>query len=83
VKADTIIQVHEDEGYRTALVTSIGPKFISLIWADSAGIKIRKILTNEIRARELDYPTKKAKVAFRKMGRDFGITKSAKRALRG
>lgn len=82
METDTIIRVHEDEGIRTALVTTIGPKFAHMIWADSSGMKLHKIRLAGIRYEVLDYPVKRAKVMFRKMGKNFGITKSARRALR-
>ena len=85
MQPNTIIRVHEDEGVRTALVVTVGPKFVSLIWPDSAGMKIRK-LPNDRRLRYdvlEDYPVRKAKRAMRAMCKRFGVTKSARLALRG
>ena len=82
MEANTIISLHEDEGYRTALVVAVGPKFTQLIWADSSGMKINKLPTTTLKFTTMDYPLAKAKKAMRLMGKRFGITKSAKRALR-
>jgi hypothetical protein len=82
MEANTIITLHEDEGYRTALVVAVGPKFTQLIWADSSGMKIHKLPTETIKAVVLEYPLAKAKKSMRRSGHLFGITKSAKRALR-
>lgn len=80
-----VISIHEDEGVRTALVVAEGPKFLAVIWPDSAGMRIRKIRKSPgLRITELpDYPVARAKKIMRKCGRNFGITKGAKKALRG
>lgn len=83
METNTIIQIHEDEGIRTSLVVGVGPKFVAVIWADSSGIKIRKLPNDRtLKYKELDYPANRAKVMLRRMGKNFGITKSARRALR-
>ncbi len=80
---NSIIRVHTDEGNRTGLVTSVGPKFISVIWPDSSGIRINKV-TRETKFTEIEgYNLNKAKRHLRRCGRNFGITKAAKAALRG
>lgn len=80
--ANKVIRVHQDEGVRTGLVVSQGPRWIHIIWPDSAGIRIRKISVDS-RITEIDYPIKRAKQTLRRCGKNFGITKSAKIALRG
>ena len=83
MEPNTIIQIHEDEGYRVALVAAVGPKFVALVWPDSSGMKIHKLPNDRsLKYVDLDYPVVKAKKMMRGMGRRFGITKSAKRALR-
>jgi len=82
MEANTIINVHEDEGYRVALVVAVGPKFVQMIWADSSGMKIHKLPTSTLKFTTMEYPLAKAKKAMRLMGTRFGITKSARRALR-
>ena len=83
MQANTIISIHEDEGVRAALVVTVGPKWVTLLWADSAGMKLRKLKNGRIRYKTLDYPLAKAKRHFRRMCKTFGATKSAKRALKG
>lgn len=79
-----VIKIHEDEGIRCGLQVSEGPKFISVIWIDSAGMRIRKLAKERsLRIVELvDYPIARAKKILRGCGNKFGITKAAKRALR-
>jgi hypothetical protein len=87
------VTVHLDEGYRTGLVIAEGPKYMSIIWPDSSGIAVTKLewvehRLNPPRKVTLEYhdlpaiTVSKAKKILRKMGRECGITKSAKRALR-
>ena len=79
---NAVITVHDDDGIRTGLVTAVGPKFISVVWPDSSGIRIRKI-GRDARYRVLDgYNLNKAKRHLRRCGRNFGITKAAKTALK-
>lgn len=77
-----VITIHEDEGIRTGILAVTGRKYLGVIWPDCKGIKINKVLIDEARYIELDYNLDKAKKALRKMGRNFGITKTARRALR-
>ena len=77
---DSVITIHEDEGYKTGLVVGVGHKFMRVIYPDSSGIKIRKIALDS-KDNVIDYPTNKAKKNLRKCGKNFGITKSAKKAL--
>ena len=79
-----VVCVHEDEGFRTGIQVGEGPKWVQIIWPDSAGIKIRKLpKTRELKLTELnDYRIERAKKILRKCGVKFGITKSARKALR-
>jgi hypothetical protein len=79
---NTVIQVHEDEGVRTGLVVTVGPKWLGVIWPDSSGMAINKVDRKAGRFHELDYPVKKARRKLRKMAACFGITKAARRLLR-
>jgi len=85
MEVNTVIKVHTDEGIRSAIVVGIMKKYTHLIWVEDSrpGVKIHKIPHNEVRATVLDYSLAKAKKAFRRMGKTFGITKGAKIALRG
>lgn len=78
---DSIITIHEDDGYKTGLVVAVGHKYISVIYPDSSGMRIKKVPV-DAKYEVIDYPTKKAKVKLRKCGKAFGITKGAKKALR-
>lgn len=79
---NAVVQIHFDEGYRTGLVVSEGPKFFGVIWPDSAGMKIRKIRKDAKMNVISGYSLPKAKRRLRKCGKLFGITKSAKKALK-
>lgn len=78
---DSVITLHEDEGYRTGVVVAVGHKYISVIYPDSSGMRIKKIPVDS-KYEVINYPTKKAKAKLRKCGKAFGITKGAKKALR-
>lgn len=85
LNVNNIVQIHtEDEGCRVAIVVAVAQKYTHLVWVSDSkpGVKIHKIPHGEIRARVVDYSLAKAKKSFRRMGRTFGITKSAKLALR-
>jgi len=79
----TVIQIHLDDGIRTGLVTTVGPKWLSMIWPDSSGMRICKVKLATARYTEMDYPAKRARKMLRKCGLNFGITKAARRALAG
>lgn len=80
---DNVITIHLDDGFRTGLVVAVGPKWLSVIWPDSSGMKIRKVKKTTARYRVIDYPANRARKIMRKCGISFGITKSARRALAG
>jgi hypothetical protein len=52
-----------------------------VIYPDSGGIRIRKI-KKDARYTVIDYPTNRAKRKLKVCGKNFGITKTAKKALR-
>jgi len=80
---NTVITIHLDDGVRTGLVVTVGPKWMSVIWPDSSGMRIEKVKKSTARFTVLDYPVKRARKMLRKCGLSFGITKSARRALAG
>lgn len=71
-----VVRYHTDEGFFTALLIKRGPKWLSMIIMDSAGIRIRKIrktyhdakrhrtFNEEDYIKPLDYPVEKAKAIF-------------------
>ena len=82
MKANDVATVHTDEGYRTGLITTVGPKWVSMVWPDSTGIRINKV-PNDYPVTVIEgYNLNRAKRALRRCGRNFGITKAAKEALR-
>lgn len=80
-----VIRVHEPEGVRTGLVVADGPRYLSVIWPDAAGMKIRKLKKDRaLRVHELeDYPPARARKLMRGMCKRFGYSKAARKALRG
>lgn len=78
---NTVIQIHLDDGIRTGLVVAVGPKWLSVIWPHSGGMKIRKVRQSTARYSVLDYPVKRARKMLRDCGKLFGITKAAQRVL--
>ena len=78
---DSVITIHEDDGYKTALVVTVGHKYIGVIYPDCKGIRIRKI-KKDASYTVIDYPTNRAKRKLKVCGKNFGITKTAKKALR-
>ena len=71
-------------GTYTVLLVKTGRKFLHVIFMDSAGIKLTKVKVKEHDYMwELDtYPLKAAIKRFKIAGRNFGITHSAKQALK-
>lgn len=79
-----VMRYKTDKGVRVALLVSEGRKWLKVIIMDSAGIKIsRKPLPEKHYMDEMTNSVRKVKKQFRMAGRAFGITKSAKQALRG
>lgn len=79
---DSVITTHNEDGIRTGLVVSEGPKYLGVIWPDSSGLRINKIAKRTARFTVLTYNLNRAKKHLRRCGRTFGITKAAKAALR-
>ncbi len=90
-----VVTVHDGSGYRTGLLVIEGPKYASLIWADSTGVRVTRLPWEEkgrygvvrLSLRPVDYkgkayPIARAKRFLRGAGRRFGITKEAKRLLK-
>lgn len=83
---DSVISVYDDAAnvFRTGLVVADGHKYWGVIWPQAKGMKINKVEKQTARFTIVEgYPLKKAKAKLRKCGKKFGITKSAKKALRG
>ena len=80
---NTVITIHLDDGVRTGLVVAVGPKWLSVVWPDSSGMRIEKVKKSTARFIVIEYPAKRARKMLRKCGLSFGITKSARRALAG
>lgn len=70
-------------GYVVALKVKEGPKFITVIPMDSAGIRLVKIPVKEAAITPIEYSLKKAKKIFRAAAKKFGVTTGAKPYLRG
>ena len=77
-----VISTLTDTGYHTGLVVSDGSKYLGVIWPDSSGIRINKIDKKTARYTVLEYSENKAKRVLRRCGRNFGITKGARCALK-
>lgn len=84
-----VVRYHTDKGFVTCLKVAVGRKLIQIIPMDSSGIKIVKVplaqerLMKPLELKGKPYPVKRAKKLLRASGRRFGITRSAKQALRG
>lgn len=78
---NTVVTVHDDEGVRTGLVVTVGPKWLGVIWPDSSGMTINKVDING-RYHAIEYPIKKARRRLRKFAALVGITKAGRIALR-
>ena len=73
-----------DDAWRAGLVTSIGTKWMTVVYMDSP-VRIVRLPVSE-RPRPIgstEYPVGRAARKFRSAGKRLGITKSAKSALRG
>lgn len=83
IMKDTVISIHLDDGIRTGLVVAVGPKWLSVIWPDSSGMRITKVKESTARYTVIEYPAKRARKLLRQSGKAFGITKAARRAIAG
>ena len=85
-----VITLRTEEGYRSAILLTTGPKYAQVVWADDRkpGVRVNKIPKHWLRysapllRNGKPYNISRAKRMFRKMGRTLGITKSAKKALK-
>ena len=83
-----VVKWRGDDGVRSAIIVNEGRKFISLIPIESGKVRIRKILLSEgrhltpIKYKGKPYPLSRAIRIFKRHAKSFGITDSAKRALR-
>jgi len=88
---------HSDDGQRIALLTSETDKYTNLVLLmEGYGVVLRRVpnVTHtkagrilKIRLRPAmigggDYPVRRARAHYRRMGRDWGITKGAEEALK-
>ena len=81
-----VVQVHTADGFKSGLLVTVGRKYLSIIFPDSAGIRIKRMPLStqyrELQYRDKPYPVGRAKRLIKAMGKSFGITKSAKRILK-
>lgn len=71
----------KNDQWVTAFIVAEGRKWMRVIWPDASGIRIRRV-SNGSKFFPIDYSDAKAKRHLRRMGKTFGITKSARKALR-
>jgi hypothetical protein len=70
-------------GVRPAVHLATGPKYITLVWMDAAGIRLHKLPRRDERyMTPTGYPVKKFARRLLQAGKRFGITKGARAALR-
>jgi hypothetical protein len=84
-----VVKWRTDEGgVVTAILLGRGRKYLRLIPIDSAGIKLTNVSFDEERHmvpaefKGKPYPVKRAARSILKFGKTFGITKTAKAALK-
>ena len=77
---DKIVTLHNDDGIRTALVVSVGPKFYGMIWPDSSGVKIKKIPKATARFTEIPYNLNRAKRHLRRCVASLPLPRKAGRS---
>jgi hypothetical protein len=81
-------KAQDDKGGRagtyTVLLAKVGRKYIHVIFMDSGGIRLQRMNIRELdyMTELVDYPIKRAVNKFKRAGRKFGITRSAKIALK-
>ena len=84
-----VVAYHSELGHTSALVLERGRKWIKIIPIESHAVRIRKVpLTEEkfmspATFKGQPYPLPRAVKIFKRHGRTFGITKTAKKALSG
>lgn len=78
-----VVRYFTTDGQFIALVVNEGRKWMHVILMDSAGIRVSRVKLTEAKWMEpIDYPVKKAARKFLAAGRAFGITGSARKALK-
>lgn len=78
-----LVDYRTQDGHSTAFVAE-GRKLIAVIAMDSSGIRIRKVPMSEGRyMKPIAYPLRRARNAFLRAGRRFGITDSARAVIKG
>lgn len=76
-----------DKQWRTAIITKEGRKFMFVLVFDSGSVRLRRVKRSERRHMKPmmyngeAYPVRRAVRKYRQLGRDYGITKGAYRAL--
>lgn len=81
-----VVKWRSNEGVRSALLVNEGHKFVSLIPVDFP-VRIRKVPLVETRHmseceyKGKPYPVKRAVKVLKRMGKAYGITKAASKAL--
>ena len=82
-----LVRYHSDDASASAIVVKEGTKLLHLIQIDASGLRIRRVSKEEARHfypmeyRGKPYPLKRAVAAYKRAGKRFGITKSARQAL--
>jgi len=78
-----VVRYRSNTGVSTALVEE-GRKWLSLLTMDSGGLTVKRVPKSERRyMTDIDYKIGLAKRKFRSAGRKFGITKAARKFLKG
>ena len=76
-----------DTQWRTAIITKEGRKFMFVLVFDSSGVRLRRVRKSERRHMKpllhegMPYSVRRMVRKYRQLGRDYGITKGAYRAL--
>jgi len=79
-----VVRYKTEQGVFTGIHIGDGRKFFQLILMDASGIRvIKEPLNNKRFLREIQYSAAKARKLFRAAGRRFGISKAARKAIRG
>lgn len=82
------IRYHSEQGWAAGVIVARGRSFLHCIFVDAAGLTLTKLPVYAERNmvpleyKGTPYPPRRAAKHLRAMGRKFGITKSAKLALR-
>jgi hypothetical protein len=78
---------HSDDGQRIALLTSETAKYTRLVMLTETGVRLFKVPTDGINLRPAldggqDYPPRRARAHYRRMGKTWTITGAAERAMK-